>query len=46
VCKALGPAFDIMTDANQGFTVSEAIRRARHTKRSTSHGSRSRPGRI
>ncbi len=30
VRKALGPAFDIMTDANQGFTVSEAIRRARH----------------
>jgi L-alanine-DL-glutamate epimerase-like enolase superfamily enzyme len=30
VRKALGPAFDIMTDANQGFTVSEAMRRARH----------------
>lgn len=30
VRKALGSAFDIMTDANQGFTVSEAIRRARH----------------
>ena len=30
VRKAVGPAFDIMTDANQGFTVSEAIRRARH----------------
>jgi L-alanine-DL-glutamate epimerase-like enolase superfamily enzyme len=30
VRKALGAAFDIMTDANQGFTVSEAIRRARH----------------
>ena len=30
VRKALGPAYDIMTDANQGFTVSEAIRRARH----------------
>jgi len=30
VRKALGPGFDIMTDANQGFTVSEAIRRARH----------------
>jgi L-alanine-DL-glutamate epimerase-like enolase superfamily enzyme len=30
VRKALGPDFDIMTDANQGFTVSEAIRRARH----------------
>ena len=30
VRKALGASFDIMTDANQGFTVSEAIRRARH----------------
>jgi L-alanine-DL-glutamate epimerase-like enolase superfamily enzyme len=30
VRKALGPAFDIMTDANQGFTLSEALRRARH----------------
>jgi len=30
VRTALGPAYDIMTDANQGFTVSEAIRRARH----------------
>lgn len=30
VRKALGPGFDIMTDANQGFTVSEAIRRARY----------------
>ena len=30
VRKALGPSYDIMTDANQGFTVSEAIRRARH----------------
>jgi L-alanine-DL-glutamate epimerase-like enolase superfamily enzyme len=30
VRKALGPGYDIMTDANQGFTVSEAIRRARH----------------
>ena len=28
--KALGDGFEIMTDANQGFTVSEAIRRARH----------------
>lgn len=28
--KALGSGFDIMTDANQGFTVSEAIRRARY----------------
>jgi len=30
VRKALGPSFDIMTDANQVFTVSEAIRRARY----------------
>jgi len=30
VRKALGAGFDIMTDANQGFTLSEAIRRARH----------------
>jgi L-alanine-DL-glutamate epimerase-like enolase superfamily enzyme len=30
VRKALGEDYDIMTDANQGFTVSEAIRRARH----------------
>ena len=30
VRKALGPSFDIMTDANQGFTLSEAIRRARY----------------
>ena len=30
VRKALGDDYDIMTDANQGFTVSEAIRRARH----------------
>lgn len=30
VRAALGPGFEIMTDANQGFTVSEAIRRARH----------------
>lgn len=30
VRKALGPSYEIMTDANQGFTVSEAIRRARH----------------
>jgi L-alanine-DL-glutamate epimerase-like enolase superfamily enzyme len=30
VRKALGSAFDIMIDANQGFTVSEAMRRARH----------------
>ena len=30
VRKALGDGYDIMTDANQGFTVSEAIRRARH----------------
>ena len=30
VREAVGPAFEIMTDANQCFTVSEAIRRARH----------------
>ena len=30
VRDAVGPAFEIMTDANQGFTVDEAIRRARH----------------
>jgi len=30
VRAAVGPAFEIMTDANQGFTVDEAIRRARH----------------
>ena len=30
VREAVGASFDIMTDANQGFTVSEAIRRARH----------------
>lgn len=30
VRKALGPGYDIMTDANQGFTVPEAIRRAHH----------------
>jgi L-alanine-DL-glutamate epimerase-like enolase superfamily enzyme len=29
VREAVGPGFEIMTDANQGFTVSEAIRRAR-----------------
>ncbi|MBL27928.1 MAG: mandelate racemase [Rhodospirillaceae bacterium] len=29
VREAVGPAFEIMTDANQGFTVPEAIRRAR-----------------
>jgi len=29
VRKAVGPGFEIMTDANQAFTVSEAIRRAR-----------------
>ncbi len=28
VRDAVGPAFEIMTDANQGFTVSEAIRRS------------------
>jgi L-alanine-DL-glutamate epimerase-like enolase superfamily enzyme len=30
VREALGPSFEIMVDANQCFTVSEAIRRARH----------------
>ena len=30
VRKAVGAGYDIMTDANQCFTVSEAIRRARH----------------
>jgi L-alanine-DL-glutamate epimerase-like enolase superfamily enzyme len=30
VREAVGPGFDIMVDANQCFTVSEAIRRARH----------------
>ena len=30
VRDAVGPGFEIMTDANQGFTLSEAIRRARH----------------
>ena len=30
VREACGPAFEIMTDANQAFTVDEAIRRARH----------------
>jgi L-alanine-DL-glutamate epimerase-like enolase superfamily enzyme len=30
VRDALGPAFEVMTDANQVFTVDEAIRRARH----------------
>ena len=30
VRDAVGPAFEIMTDANQGFNLSEAIRRARH----------------
>jgi L-alanine-DL-glutamate epimerase-like enolase superfamily enzyme len=30
VRRALGPEFEIMVDANQCFTVSEAIRRARH----------------
>ena len=29
VREAVGPAFEIMTDANQGFTIDEAIRRAR-----------------
>jgi L-alanine-DL-glutamate epimerase-like enolase superfamily enzyme len=30
VRKAVGDNFDVMTDANQGFMVDEAIRRARH----------------
>src|ERR1019366_3824092 len=30
VRDAVGPAWDIMTDANQGFALPEAIRRARH----------------
>ena len=30
VRDAVGAGWDIMTDANQGFTLSEAIRRARH----------------
>jgi L-alanine-DL-glutamate epimerase-like enolase superfamily enzyme len=30
VREALGPGFEIMVDANQAFTVSEAIRRAHH----------------
>jgi L-alanine-DL-glutamate epimerase-like enolase superfamily enzyme len=30
VRAAVGPAFEIMVDANQAFTVDEAIRRARH----------------
>ncbi|CAN1506594.1 COG4948 L-alanine-DL-glutamate epimerase and related enzymes of enolase superfamily [Rhabdaerophilaceae bacterium] len=30
VRAAVGPAFEIMTDANQGFNLSEAVRRARH----------------
>ncbi|CEJ12232.1 Mandelate racemase [bacterium YEK0313] len=30
VRDAVGPAFEIMTDANQGLTLDEAVRRARH----------------
>jgi L-alanine-DL-glutamate epimerase-like enolase superfamily enzyme len=30
VRKAVGDDFDVMTDANQGFMIDEAIRRARH----------------
>ncbi len=30
VREAVGPDFEIMTDANQGFTLPEAVRRARH----------------
>jgi L-alanine-DL-glutamate epimerase-like enolase superfamily enzyme len=33
VREALGAAFEIMVDANQAFTVAEAIRRARHYER-------------
>ena len=33
VREAVGPAFDIMVDANQAFTVDEALRRARHFER-------------
>ena len=33
VREAVGPGFEIMTDANQAFTVSEAIRRARAFER-------------
>ena len=29
MCEALGPAYEIMVDANQSFTVAEAVRRAR-----------------
>ena len=41
VRSALGPAYEIMTDANQGFTLDEAIRRAGVSPTSTSPGSRS-----
>ena len=41
VRDACGPAFEIMTDANQLFTADEAIRRAPHYEGSTSPGSRS-----
>lgn len=30
VRDAIGPAMELMVDANQGFTIAEAIRRARH----------------
>lgn len=30
VREAVGPTFEIMTDANQGFNLSEAVRRAHH----------------
>jgi L-alanine-DL-glutamate epimerase-like enolase superfamily enzyme len=30
VRQAVGPGWDIMTDANQGFSLAEAIRRSRH----------------
>ena len=42
VRNAVGDGFEIMADANQGFTVGEAIRRAATTSRSTSPGSRNR----
>jgi L-alanine-DL-glutamate epimerase-like enolase superfamily enzyme len=42
VREAVGDAFEIMVDANQCFTVSEAIRRAGRSSPSASRGSRSR----
>ena len=46
VRAALGPGYEIMTDANQGFTLDEAIRRGGAWRSSTSHGSRSRCRRM